>query len=78
MCGPHPWRRLRRAHACAPRLFGIHGAGRLRHIAAETPPIGRPPRNGGKIGMLSHEHNEMLCRVGRGTPMGEFRLPAGA
>ena len=26
----------------------------------------------GKIGMLSHEHNEMLCRVGRGTPMGEW------
>ena len=22
--------------------------------------------------MLSHEHNEMLCRVGRGTPMGEL------
>jgi len=22
--------------------------------------------------MLLHEHNEMLCRVGRGTPMGEW------
>jgi phthalate 4,5-dioxygenase oxygenase subunit len=32
----------------------------------------RRPCNGGKIGMLSHEHNEMLCRVGRGTPMGEL------
>jgi hypothetical protein len=55
----HCWKReplcwsapLAEAARCArPRgpLFGIHGAGRLRHIAAETPPIGRQPWTEGR------------------------------